>query len=82
MPIIRDLIPNMKNFYKQYETIKPWLHSSKNNTIEHIQSIEDRKKLDGMYECILCACCVLLVLLLVNSDEYLGPFVLMCLPMD
>ena len=79
MPIIRDLIPNMKNFYKQYETIKPWLHSSKkNNTIEHIQSIEDRKKLDGMYECILCACCsTSCPSYWWNSDEYLGPAVLM-----
>ena len=79
MPIIKDLIPNMKNFYKQYETIKPWLHSSKkNNTIEHIQSIEDRKKLDGMYECILCACCsTSCPSYWWNSEEYLGPAVLM-----
>ena len=79
MPIIRDLIPNMKNFYKQYESIKPWLHSSKkNDTIEHIQSIEDRQKLDGMYECILCACCsTSCPSYWWNSDEYLGPAVLM-----
>ena len=43
MPIIRDLIPDMTNFYKQYKEIKPWLHSNKKGNKEHIQSIEDRK---------------------------------------
>ena len=57
MPVIRDLIPNMTNFYKQYKEIKPWLQNSNKKGIENLQTIEDRKKLDGMYECILCACC-------------------------
>ena len=79
MPIVKDLIPDMTNFYKQYSEIKPWLHSSKkNNNIEHIQSIDDRNKLDGMYECILCACCsTSCPSYWWNSDEYLGPAVLM-----
>tara|TARA_B100000941_G_scaffold238828_1_gene181951 strand:- start:25 stop:750 length:726 start_codon:yes stop_codon:yes gene_type:complete len=79
MPIIKDLIPDMKNFYKQYAEIKPWLHNSnKNLDKEHYQSIEDRKKLDGMYECILCACCsTSCPSYWWNSDEYLGPAVLM-----
>lgn len=79
MPIIKDLIPNMRNFYKQYESIKPWLHSSKkNDTMEHIQTIEERRKLDGMYECILCACCsTSCPSYWWNSDQYLGPAVLM-----
>ena len=79
MPIIKDLIPNMTNFYKQYESIKPWLHSSKkNDTMEHIQTIEERRKLDGMYECILCACCsTSCPSYWWNSDKYLGPAVLM-----
>lgn len=79
MPIVRDLIPNMKHFYEQYATIKPWLHSTKpSDNKEHIQSIEDRKKLDGMYECILCACCsTSCPSYWWNSDEYLGPAVLM-----
>ena len=79
MPIIKDLIPNMKNFYKQYESIKPWLHNSKKTLeTENIQSIEERKKLDGMYECILCACCsTSCPSYWWNSDEYLGPAVLM-----
>tara|TARA_Y100000991_G_C21957899_1_gene342994 strand:- start:725 stop:1426 length:702 start_codon:yes stop_codon:yes gene_type:complete len=78
MPIIKDLVSDMTQFYKQYKEIKPWLHSSKNTSKEHIQSIEDRKKLDGMYECILCACCsTSCPSYWWNSDQYLGPAVLM-----
>ena len=79
MPIIKDLIPDMKNFYKQYKEIKPWLKSSHKGDTEHIQSIEDRKKLDGMYECILCACCsTSCPSYWWNGNEgYLGPAVLM-----
>ena len=78
MPIIKDLIPDMKNFYKQYKEIKPWLQSKNNSNTEHLQSPEDRKKLDGMYECILCACCsTSCPSYWWNSDEYLGPAVLM-----
>ena len=79
MPIIKDLVCDMKQFYKQYSEIKPWLHSKKKDpTIEHIQSIEDRQKLDGMYECILCACCsTSCPSYWWNSDQYLGPAVLM-----
>jgi succinate dehydrogenase / fumarate reductase iron-sulfur subunit len=79
MPIIKDLIPNMTNFYKQYESIKPWLHNKKETLeVENIQSIEDRKKLDGMYECILCACCsTSCPSYWWTSDQYLGPAVLM-----
>jgi succinate dehydrogenase / fumarate reductase iron-sulfur subunit len=58
MPVIRDLVIDMGVFYKQYESIKPYLS---NNTpapaIERLQSPEERAKLDGLYECILCACC-------------------------
>ena len=83
MPIIKDLIPDMKNFYKQYKEIKPWLQNDNLNSkssvnIENYQSIEDRKKLDGMYECILCACCsTSCPSYWWNSDKYLGPAVLM-----
>ena len=79
MKIVKDLIPDMKNFYKQYEEIKPWLISSnKEGTIENLQSKKDRKKLDGMYECILCACCsTSCPSYWWNSDKYLGPAVLM-----
>jgi succinate dehydrogenase/fumarate reductase iron-sulfur protein len=81
MPIIKDLACDMTNFYKQYKEIKPWLM---NKSIEKpgekqlLQSPEDRKKLDGMYECILCACCsTSCPSYWWNSDEYLGPAVLM-----
>ena len=47
MPIIKDLIPDMKNFYKQYKEIKPWLQNKKKGE-QHIQTIEERRKLDGM----------------------------------
>ena len=81
MPILKDLIPDMNNFYKQYKEIQPWLKNKnikKNNKIENLQTIEDRKKLDGMYECILCACCsTSCPSYWWNSDEYLGPAVLM-----
>lgn len=76
MPIIKDLIPDMTNFYKQYADIKPWLVSSNDNIIK--QSPENRKKLDGMYECILCACCTTACpSYWWNSDKYIGPAVLM-----
>ena len=78
MPIIKDLVPDMKNFYKQYKEIKPWLQTSSKSNAEHIQSPEERKKLDGMYECILCACCsTSCPSYWWNSDQYLGPAVLM-----
>ena len=79
MKVIRDLIPDMRNFYNQYKSIKPWLKTSKqSNNTEHLQSIENRKKLDGMYECILCACCsTSCPSYWWNGDEYLGPAVLM-----
>jgi succinate dehydrogenase (ubiquinone) iron-sulfur subunit len=79
MPIIRDLIPDMSNFYKQYTGIKPWLQNTNKPTEgEYLQSKEERKKLDGMYECILCACCsTSCPSYWWNSDQYLGPAVLM-----
>ena len=79
MPIIKDLIPDMTNFYKQYKEIKPWLNSSNKSDKEIYQSIDDRKKLDGMYECILCACCSTSCPSYWWNSEggYLGPAVLM-----
>ena len=78
MPVVRDLVVDMKNFYKQYKEIKPWLHTTKKGNGEHIQTIEERRKLDGMYECILCACCsTSCPSYWWNGDQYLGPAVLM-----
>ncbi len=78
MKVLKDLIPDMNQFYKQYKEIKPWLHTSHTTLTEHIQSPKERKKLDGMYECILCACCsTSCPSYWWNSEEYLGPAVLM-----
>lgn len=56
--IIKDLVPDMTHFYKQYKSIEPFLKNDNPPAQgEYLQSPEDRKKLDGMYECILCACC-------------------------
>jgi len=85
MYVLKDLVPDMQNFYKQYKSIKPWLQTKDMGSdsapalaSEHRQSIEDRKKLDGMYECILCACCsTSCPSYWWNSDKYLGPAVLM-----
>jgi len=82
MYVIKDLVPDMSNFYEQYKSIEPWLHADKNpkpsSSTEFIQTVDDRKKLDGMYECILCACCsTACPSYWWNADEYLGPAVLM-----
>ena len=75
LPVIRDLVVDMSLFYKQYEKIKPFLI---NNTpapaIERLQSPEDREKLDGLYECILCACCsTACPSFWWNPDRFIGP---------
>lgn len=58
LPVVRDLVVDMSIFYKQYEKIKPYLiNSEPKPAIERLQSPEEREKLDGLYECILCACC-------------------------
>ena len=80
MYVIKDLVPDMTNFYDQYRSIKPWLQTKSEHdlTSEHLQSQVDRKKLDGMYECILCACCsTSCPSYWWNADSYLGPAVLM-----
>lgn len=80
MPVVKDLIPDMKQFYEQYASIKPWLQNDTKPPAnqERLQSIEDRAKLDGLYECILCACCsTSCPSYWWNSDKYLGPAVLL-----
>lgn len=80
MHVIKDLVPDMTNFYEQYKSIKPYLQRKEEPKVEkeHFQSQVDRKKLDGMYECILCACCsTSCPSYWWNSDKYLGPAVLM-----
>lgn len=79
MYVVRDLVVDMSNFYAQYKSIKPYLHKAKPaDGKEHRQSKEDRSKLDGLYECILCACCsTSCPSYWWNPDKYLGPAVLL-----
>ena len=82
MYVVKDLVPDMTNFYQQYKSIKPWLIQNEENKPEfkkeNIQSIEDRNKLEDMDKCILCACCsTSCPSYWWNSDKYLGPAVLM-----
>ena len=59
LPVVRDLVVDMGQFYAQYEKIRPYLINDNKNppAREHLQSPAQREKLDGLYECILCACC-------------------------
>lgn len=80
MPVIKDLVPDLSHFYAQYASIKPWLRtqSAKPASGERLQSKEDRAKLDGLYECILCACCsTSCPSYWWNGDRYLGPAILL-----
>jgi len=79
MPVVRDLVVDMEPFYKQYRSIKPWLiNDEPEPEIERLQSDEDRKKLDGLYECILCGCCsTSCPSFWWNPDKYLGPAALL-----
>lgn len=78
--VIKDLVPDLNRFYQQYASIKPWLQSDSPNPAqgERLQSKADRKKLDGLYECVLCACCsTSCPSYWWNSDRYLGPAALL-----
>merc|ERR1712109_400908 len=83
MYVIKDLVPDMNNFYQQYKSIQPWLQRDDESQLgsgekQLLQTTEDRAKLDGLYECILCACCsTSCPSYWWNSDRYLGPAVLM-----
>jgi succinate dehydrogenase / fumarate reductase, iron-sulfur subunit len=79
MKVVKDLVPDMKHFYAQYASIKPWLQTeSTPPSRERLQSREDRAKLDGLWECILCASCsTSCPSYWWNSDRYLGPAVLL-----
>ncbi len=75
LPVIRDLVVDMAQFYKQYEKIKPYLIADTETPAkERLQSPEDREKLDGLYECILCACCsTSCPSFWWNPDKFVGP---------
>ena len=79
MPVVKDLVPDLTHFYAQFASIKPWLRTqSPAPDRERLQSPEERKKLDGLYECILCACCsTSCPSYWWNGDKYLGPAILL-----
>lgn len=79
MPVIKDLVPDLSVPYAQYASIEPWLKSdTPAPTAERLQSIEERKELDGMWECILCFCCqTSCPSYWWNGDRYLGPAILL-----
>ncbi len=75
LPVIRDLVVDLSQFYKQYRSIKPYLvNDDPEPEIERLQSPEDRAELDGLYECILCACCsTACPSFWWNPDKFVGP---------
>ncbi|GIL00509.1 MAG: succinate dehydrogenase iron-sulfur subunit [Alphaproteobacteria bacterium] len=79
MPVVKDLVPDLTQFYAQHRSIEPWLKTvTPEPRTEWLQSREDREKLDGLYECILCACCsTACPSYWWNSDRYLGPAALL-----
>jgi succinate dehydrogenase / fumarate reductase, iron-sulfur subunit len=80
MPVKKDLVPDLGHFYAQYASIKPWLQSVSPPPPdrERLQSKEERAKIDGLYECILCACCsTSCPSYWWNGDRYLGPAILL-----
>ncbi|USI73611.1 succinate dehydrogenase iron-sulfur subunit [Sphingomonas morindae] len=80
MDVIKDLVPDFTHFYAQYASIKPWLQTVTPAPAgkERLQSPEDRAQLDGLYECILCACCsTSCPSYWWNSDKFLGPAILL-----
>ena len=78
-PVIKDLVPDLTNFYEQHRSVQPWLKTKSDQPEkEWFQSKEDREKVDGMYECIMCACCsTSCPSYWWNPDKYLGPAALL-----
>src|SRR5215510_11484273 len=80
MPVVKDLVPDLTHVYAQYASIEPWM---KTETLppssgERLQSPEEREKLDGLWECILCFCCTTSCpSYWWNGDRYLGPAILL-----
>ncbi|MGH8551185.1 MAG: succinate dehydrogenase iron-sulfur subunit [Methylococcales bacterium] len=80
LPVIKDLVPDLSHFYAQYASIKPWIETQTPAPAdrERLQSVEDRARLDGLYECILCACCsTSCPSYWWNGERYLGPAILL-----
>jgi succinate dehydrogenase / fumarate reductase iron-sulfur subunit len=79
MPVIRDLVVNLEPFYQQYRAVKPYLiNEDPTPEVERLQSPGERDRLDGLYECILCACCsTSCPSFWWNPDKFLGPAALL-----
>jgi succinate dehydrogenase / fumarate reductase iron-sulfur subunit len=80
LPVVKDIVPDLSHFYAQYATIRPWIRTQSTTPPdrERLQSKADREKLDGLYECILCACCsTSCPSYWWNGDRYLGPAILL-----
>jgi succinate dehydrogenase / fumarate reductase iron-sulfur subunit len=80
MSVVKDLVPDMNVFYAQLKSISPWLQTKSNHSPgkERLQSPKEREQLDGLYECILCACCsTSCPSYWWNGDKYLGPAILL-----
>jgi succinate dehydrogenase / fumarate reductase iron-sulfur subunit len=80
LDVVKDLVPDMTHFYAQYASIRPWIRTQSvpEPDQERLQSPEAREKLDGLYECILCACCsTSCPSYWWNGDRYLGPAILL-----
>ena len=79
MPVVKDLVPDLTHFYAQHAQVKPWLETdTPAPETEWRQTEEDRAQLDGLYECILCACCTTSCpSYWWNGDRYLGPAALL-----
>jgi succinate dehydrogenase / fumarate reductase iron-sulfur subunit len=80
MPVVKDLVPDLSQIYAQYRSVKPWMQAETPAPpdAERLQSKEERAKLDGMWECILCFCCsTSCPSYWWNGDRYLGPAVLL-----
>ena len=80
MKVVKDLVTDLTNFYKQYKSVQPWLQADEplDKSQERLQSKEEREQLDGSDECILCACCsTSCPSYWWNGDKYLGPAALL-----
>jgi succinate dehydrogenase / fumarate reductase iron-sulfur subunit len=78
LSVVKDLVPDLSDFYAQHAAIEPWLQAGADPEKERLQSPQQRSKLDGLYECILCACCsTSCPSYWWNSDRYLGPAALL-----
>ena len=79
MPVIKDLVSDLTHFFQQLASVEPWLKRNESTGLaENTQSVDERKRLDGLYECILCACCsTSCPSYWWNSERYLGPAALL-----